>query len=187
MARLAERLGCGTMSLYRHVANKDELVTFMLSAAPGPPPPADRADWRGALTDWAAGLWDVYHRHPWILQAAAAGPPADPGQLAWLNAGLAALGPTGLSEREKLAAVMAVLHFVRGAAALAIEAAFADGLDYPALLRRVLDVDRYPALVAALEDGVFDEADGDHLAEFRSGLGQLLDGIAVRAQRESEL
>ena len=25
MARLAERLGCGTMSLYRHVANKDEL------------------------------------------------------------------------------------------------------------------------------------------------------------------
>ena len=38
MARLAERLGCGTMSLYRHVANKDELVTFMLSTAPGPPP-----------------------------------------------------------------------------------------------------------------------------------------------------
>ena len=31
MARLAERLGCGTMSLYRHVANKDELVTFMLA------------------------------------------------------------------------------------------------------------------------------------------------------------
>ena len=30
MARLAERLGCGTMSLYRHVANKDELVMFML-------------------------------------------------------------------------------------------------------------------------------------------------------------
>src|SRR5262245_49940367 len=38
MARLAERLGCGTMSLYRHVANKDELVTFMLSTAPDPPP-----------------------------------------------------------------------------------------------------------------------------------------------------
>ena len=40
MARLAERLGCGTMSLYRHVANKDELVMFMLSTAPGPPPGA---------------------------------------------------------------------------------------------------------------------------------------------------
>ena len=29
MARLADRIGCGTMSLYRHVANKDELVVFM--------------------------------------------------------------------------------------------------------------------------------------------------------------
>src|ERR1700704_5004658 len=61
MARLAERLGGGTMSLYRPVANKDELVTFMLSPAPDPPPtPADRSDWRAALTDWAAGLWDIY-------------------------------------------------------------------------------------------------------------------------------
>src|SRR5262245_62525262 len=130
MARLAERLGCGTMSLYRHVANKDELVTFMLSTAPDPPPtPRDSSDWRGALTDWAVGLWDVYHAHPWILQAAAAGPPADPGQVAWLDAGLAALGATGLPERDKLAAVMAVLHYVRGAAALDIEAA--DHMDGP--------------------------------------------------------
>src|SRR6476646_7081634 len=40
MARLAERLGSGTMSLYRHVSNKDELLVFMLSAAADPPPPA---------------------------------------------------------------------------------------------------------------------------------------------------
>src|SRR3954466_3021635 len=81
MARLAERLDCGTMSLYRHVANKDELVTFMLSAAPGQPPaPPNRADWRPALSYWAEGLWNVYHQHPWILQALPAGPPADPGQ-----------------------------------------------------------------------------------------------------------
>jgi AcrR family transcriptional regulator len=180
MARLAERLGCGTMSLYRHIANKDELLTFMLSAAPAPPPTADPSDWRGALADWAAGLWDVYHQHPWVLQTASAGPPADPGQLAWLDAGLAALGATGLAEREKLAAVMAVLHYVRGAAALAIDAGQVDGPEYPALLRRLLDADRFPALAAAVEAGVFDDADDDHLAEFRSGLGQLLDGIAAK-------
>ena len=181
MARLAERLGCGTMSLYRHVANKDELVTFMLSTAPDPPPmPADSSSWRDALSDWAIGLWDIYHRHPWILQTAAAGPPADPGQLAWLDAGLSALGSTGLSERDKLAAVMAVLHYVRGAAALDIEAAHVDGPDYPALLRQVLDADRFPALAAAVAAGVFDDADDDHLAEFSAGLSQLLDGIAVK-------
>ena len=180
MARLAERIGCGTMSLYRHVANKDELVTFMLSTAPDPPPtPDDPSDWRGALTDWAAGLWDDYHRHPWILQTAAAGPPADPGQLAWLDAGLAALGGTGLAERDKLAAVMAVLHYVRGAAALDIEAVQANLSNYPALLRRLLTADRFPALAAAVAAGVFDQEDDNPQAEFRSGLRQLLDGIAA--------
>ena len=182
MARLAERLGCGTMSLYRHVANKDELVTFMVSAAPGSPPhPIDAADWRGALTDWAVGLWEIYHRHPWILAAAAAGPPVDPGQLAWLDAGLATLAATELTERDKLSAVMAILHFVRGAAALDIQATGAvGGPDYPALLRRVMDAERFPALAAALADGVFDQPEDRH-ADFVAGLRQLLDGIDDKA------
>ena len=38
MARLAQELGSAPMSLYRHVANKDELLVFMQDAAPGPPP-----------------------------------------------------------------------------------------------------------------------------------------------------
>ncbi|MGZ5380119.1 MAG: TetR/AcrR family transcriptional regulator C-terminal domain-containing protein, partial [Mycobacterium sp.] len=138
------------------------------------------------LTDWADGLWDIYHRHPWILAAAAAGPPADPGQLTWLNAGLAALGGTALSERDKLAAVMAVLHYVRGAAALNLEAAQVDGSDYPDLLRRVIDDRRFPALATALEAGAFNNADADHLADFHSGLHLLLDGVAARSAAQSK-
>jgi AcrR family transcriptional regulator len=181
MARLAERLGCGTMSLYRHVANKDELVVFMLSEAPAPPPaPPDGANWRDTLSDWASGLWDVYHRHPWVLQAASSGPPADPGQLAWLDAGLATLADTPLSERDKLAAVMAVLHFVRGAAALSVETGAFDNSGYSDLLRRLVDPARFPALMTAVGAGVFDGSDEDPLTEFRSGVAQLLDGIATR-------
>jgi AcrR family transcriptional regulator len=181
MARLAKRLGSGTMSIYRHVASKDELVVFMLSTAPEPPPaPADPANWRGALTDWTNGLWDVYHLHPWILQAASSGPPADPGQLAWLNAGLAALGGTPLHERDKFAAVLAVLHFVRGTAALAIDASPIDPQSYPALLNRVVDAARFPALAAALAAGVFAGSTDDPRAELHAGLKQLLDGIDVR-------
>jgi hypothetical protein len=112
-----------------------------------------------------------------VLQTASSGPPADPGQLAWLDAGLATMAGTPLSERDKLAAVMAVLHFVRGAAALSIEIGTVDHNHYPSLLRRLLDVDRFPALAAALEAGVFDDARGDHLDEFRAGLEQLLVGI----------
>ncbi|OCB11872.1 TetR family transcriptional regulator [Mycolicibacterium porcinum] len=182
MARLAERLGCGTMSLYRHVANKDELVTFMLATGPGPPPSApDGADWRAALSHWSDELWVVYHRHPWILQTAAAGLPADPGQLAWLDAGLATLSGTALTEREKLSAVLAVLIFTRGSAALAIEARDVDDSEYPALLRRLVTPARFPALAAAIDAGALDQPDDDQKTEFHSGLSQLLDGIAVRA------
>ena len=154
----------------------------MLSTAPGPPPaPTDPADWRGGLTDWAAGLWDIYHRHPWILAAAAAGPARRPrpAGLAQRRAGRARRDGI-LPERDKLAAVMAVLHFVRGAAALNIEAGQVQGPDYPVLLRRFVDAERFPALAAALEAGVFDAADDDHLADFHSGLRQLLDGVAAR-------
>ena len=181
MARLAERLGCGTMSLYRHVANKDELVTFMLSTAPGPPPVADPADWRGALTDWAAGLWDIYHRHPWVLAAAAAGPPADPGQLAWLNAGLAALAGTRTvrTRQARRGDGGTALRPRRGGAEHRGGVRW-PGPDYPELLRRFVDTERFPALAAALEAGAFDTADDDHLADFHSGLAQLLDGVAAR-------
>jgi len=183
MARLADRLGCGTMSLYRHIANKNELVVFMLSEAPTPPPAAsDSTNWRDALSNWASGLWDVYHRHPWVLQTASVGPPADPGQLAWLDAGFATMAGTPLSERDKLAAVMAVLHFVRGAAALSVELGGVDHDHYPSLLRRLVDPARFPSLAAALEAGVFGVASDDPLTEFRAGLGQLLDGIDTRIE-----
>lgn len=182
MARLAERLGCGTMSLYRHVANKDELVVFMLSAAAGPPPSTpDSDDWRAALTRWASGLWDVYHRHPWVLRASAAGPPVDPGQLAWFESGLAALGSVALSERDKASSVVSMLYYVRGAAGLAVESGIAAStslqVPYGSLLRRVIDSDRFPALSVAVDDGAFDDDDNPR-ADFDAGVRRVLDGIA---------
>jgi hypothetical protein len=98
---------------------------------------------------------------------------------------LAALAGTGLGEHDEFAAVMAVLHFVRGAAALAIEAGPSDFGRFPDLLRMVVKAERFPALAAALDAGVFDagtidSGTDDHRAALRSGLTLLLDGIAVK-------
>jgi hypothetical protein len=43
-----------------------------------------------------------------------------------------------------------------------------------------LTADRFPALTAAVAAGVFDQKHDDPAAEFRSGLGQLLDGVATK-------
>src|SRR5437764_691922 len=48
MGRVARELGVGTMSLYRYVAAKDDLLTLMFDAGMGPAPALDpeAQDWR---------------------------------------------------------------------------------------------------------------------------------------------
>lgn len=70
MRRVATHLGVSTMALYRHVANKDALVTAMIDqvytehALPEPPP----ADWREALELALLTEWGIYRRHPWTVR-----------------------------------------------------------------------------------------------------------------------
>ncbi|MGW6279875.1 GntR family transcriptional regulator [Kribbella sp. NPDC055071] len=71
MRRLAADLGVGPMSLYRHVANKDELVMEMADEVfgtvdlpvPGPP------GWRAKLELIARRQWELCHRHLWLPRA----------------------------------------------------------------------------------------------------------------------
>ncbi|WP_214411155.1 TetR/AcrR family transcriptional regulator [Sphaerisporangium fuscum] len=180
MARLAERLGCGTMSLYRHVANKDELQTFMLDAVPSLPPGIDCAEgWRAGLSLWATALLAVYHEHPWVLQITG-GPPLEPGQLAWLDAGLRTLDGTPLHPREKMQVIMLVLHYVRGETQLTTAAAAAgEGPgEYGPLLARLVTAERFPALAEAITAGVFSEhPEEDPATDTRFGLDRILDGV----------
>ena len=87
---------------------------------------------------------------------------------------------TGLSldSPEQLAGELAIT--VANALRTAIEARGADDREYPALLRRLVDPARFPALAAAVDAGVFDQSDGGPLTEFHSGLDRLLDGIAAQ-------
>ena len=180
MARLAEQLGSAPMSLYRHVANKDELLVFMQDAAPGPPPELP-AGWRAGLAVWARALRGVYYAHPWILQVTAGRPPLEPGQLAWLDRGLAALQGTGLTVYQRFDAVMAVLNYVRGDAhvmAVLLGGAPDFMVGYADLIRRFVRAERFPVLAAAVDEGLFDpgpgDADGSRSFEF--GLERILDG-----------
>lgn len=181
MARLAQELGSAPMSLYRHVANKDELLVFMQDAAPGPPPELPPG-WRAGLTAWAWALRGIYTAHPWILQVAPGRPPLEPGQLAWLDRALGALSGTRLTPAERLDAVMTVLHLVRGEASVA--AVLLGGepeamTGYGATISQFVTPDRFPALSEAVRAGVFhtDPLPGDGARTFEAGLATLLDGL----------
>jgi AcrR family transcriptional regulator len=191
MARIAERLGCAPMSLYRHVDNKEELQVIMTDTASGSPPAADAGarPWRRRLERWARDLRAVYYRHPWILQIAAGRPPLEPGQLAWLDAGLRTLKGARLEPDETLSVILLIVNYVRGEAQIATGLLQADKRTrqqeaemqawYGRMMARLIDAKRFPALTELSAAGVFGPADGDHghEATFEFGLARILDGL----------
>jgi AcrR family transcriptional regulator len=189
MARIASELGVGTMSLYRYVASKDELLTTMVDAGLGaPPPPTEGEDWRAGLTRWAVGVRTAYQANPWALRVPISGPPLGPNNVAWLDNALASLANTPLSEQEKLSCVLLVSGFVRNDVTLAIDFAQASGGEphmpgYGQLLARLISPEAMPSLHRAITSGSLDDPD-DPDAKFTFGLARILDGIeALMAAR----
>jgi AcrR family transcriptional regulator len=182
MARIAKELGVGTMSLYRYVAAKEELLLIMVDRALGTPPPAAPGeDWRAGLTRWAVGVRTAYQRHPWALRVPISGPPLGPNNVAWLDNALAALAGTPLSEQEKLSSVLLVSGFVRNEATLSADFASGAGGEeimpgYGQLLSRLTSAAQFPSLHEAIASGSLDDPD-DPDAEFTFGLERILDGV----------
>ena len=188
MSRVAAELGASTMSLYRYVAAKDELLALMVDAAFDAPAaaPAPGEGWRAGLSRWAWTYHDALRRHPWVLRVPISGPPVTPNQIAWLEDGLRSLGDTGLSEPEKLSVILLVSGYVRNEATLAADLGAAEREIMPAWgrrLARLTDPERFPALHAVLASDVV-ARDDDPDDEFIFGLERVLDGIdaLVRAR-----
>jgi AcrR family transcriptional regulator len=195
MGRVAADLGVSTMSLYRYVGAKDELLALMadLSFEAPPAPRGPEESWRDGLARWAWTELAVYRRNPWVLRIPISGPPVTPNAMAWLEVGLDSLRDTGLREDEKLSVMLLLTGFVRSQAALQAEVAAAQAAgaapadpelmsSYGRLLARLTDPARFPALRAVIEAGVFDEPDeADY--DFRFGLERVLDGIETLIDR----
>lgn len=190
MSRVAAELGASTMSLYRYVAAKDELLTLMVDAAYGPPPPADPDEgWREGIARWARAELAGLRRHPWVVRVPVSGPPLTPNSAAWLEAALRSLRATGLTPQQKMSVILLVTSFVRSWAALLAdlsEAARAAGstLDeatagYGRTLARFLDAERFPELSAVIAAGALDDEDEPEDGEFMFGLERILDGVDV--------
>ena len=197
MSRVAAELRAATMSLYRYVATKDELLMLMVDAAFAQAPPARRTNeaWRPALSRWARAHLMVLRRQPWIVRIPVAGPPITPNQVIWFERALRCLSGTGLSEPEKLSTLLLVNGFVRNEALLMSDiqqAVAARGAtmaaataSYGRTLASLVDARRFPALTATIESGVFDRM-GDVNEDFDFGLARILDGVdvLVRARRK---
>jgi AcrR family transcriptional regulator len=66
MPKVAERLGVGTMSLYRHVRDKDDLIEAVAEHVMGaiPVPAGAPDDWQGRVVGYLRALRDAAIAHP---------------------------------------------------------------------------------------------------------------------------
>lgn len=122
MRNVAERLGVGTMSLYTHIPGKADLVDLMFDTAYGElyerveSPSQQPEGWRGALRFIAKRNWDLYQRHPWMLQLATGRSILGPHASLKYEAELRPLDKLGLSDVEMDAVLTLVLTHVEGTA-----------------------------------------------------------------------
>ncbi|MFJ9432440.1 TetR/AcrR family transcriptional regulator C-terminal domain-containing protein [Streptomyces sp. NPDC101490] len=187
MRRVAAELGVATMSLYRHVADKDGLLTQMMDRVMAEHPlPADpSACWREAIELAARQLWGLFRRHPWLAPAlSVTRPQMIASALPYSEWTLATLHAHGLDLQSAFTAHLTLLNYTRGIAVsleAEREAEAHSGLDSeewmdvqgPALLA-ILATGRFPALSRLATAGY--DLDLDALFEF--GLQRLLDGLA---------
>ena len=156
MRSLAQRLGSGTATLYRHFANRSELVAMMVDRMLGEVDfDADATatmPWQQACTSFAQQMFDVLGRH---------------GNVASLLIGHVPMGPNALARREKILAILLANGFPPVVAAhayatlsryvlgFAIQLAGSAAAEHDARLAAAfheLDPARYPATLAVADD-----------------------------------
>ncbi|GAA2184764.1 TetR/AcrR family transcriptional regulator [Micromonospora lupini] len=98
MRNLAQDLGVVPMALYKHVANKDELLDGMIDVIVGQiDPPASDIHWKDAIRRRVLSAREVLRRHPWAPLAIESRTMATPAVLAYLDSVVATFKAGGFS------------------------------------------------------------------------------------------
>lgn len=201
MRRVADELGYTTMSLYRYVPSKTDLLELMVeNAGLISEPPPGLTGWRDRLRWWATDTAEIYRRRRWTLDVPLNAPPMGPNQIKRMEQALAALDETGLSGGEMLGILVVLSGYVRGHAQLATTLADVESRTgtpqqawdqaYGRMLTEFVDPELHPTLARVVAEGGFanDQSDDEWLGEdFAFGLDLVLDGIARYIERRQTL
>ena len=200
MARVAAELGFTTMSLYRYVDSKDELLQLMFNAsALGAESLVIEGDsWRPRLRAWAVIQREMLDRHPWITQMPMPAPPLAPNSLHFVERGLQALDGTGLADMDKLRIIGLLSSYTLSEGRMAYDAARAAAqaakaaqdspappappLTFEDLLRELVDERTYPHLYRLAWSSPREEPRAER-EEFLAGIDLILDGVQALIAR----
>lgn len=181
---LADDLGSGTATLYRHFASKDEILAHLVDRVLGEADLSglDTLDtWQEVLAVTAHRLYDALRRHPHIVPPLVAQVPVGPNGLAQRERVLRALLDHGVRADLAARAFTAIGHYVIGFTAQQHGPAAAppDAVPQLAAFYRQLDPTAYPAITQAATA----LTSVPLIEEFRFGLDLLVTGLERHAPR----
>ena len=194
MSRIAGELGFTTMSLYRYVTSKDDVLALMQDAVCAVPIPPDDTlvgagpgehDWRDGLRRWSMATIDVMRAHPWFPDIPISGIPLMPNNLAVLDWGLREMRELPLTDAEKMSTALLLSSYARAVGVVErdvgrsrqADAPPAHGEAFTSALAELVTPERFPDLAPLVASGTYADAEGDDLDDFAFGLDRILDGI----------
>jgi len=179
MRKLGNDLGFEAMSLYNHVANKDDVIDGILDLvlAEGDLPSA-KGDWAIAIRESAISVHAAFRRHPWACKALLSPRHQRPARLRYMDVLLGRLRDAGFSAETTYHAYHVldghIFGFSLWETAHSIPEAQMD--DLRALFDRLVPADEYPHL---REHGIQHQTEGAHheMSAFEFGLDLILAGL----------
>jgi AcrR family transcriptional regulator len=178
MRRLGEELGFEAMSLYRYVANKNDLLDGMLDLVLAEwQRPETQGDWTEAIRTSARSVHDALRRHPWAARLLMTGSHLRPARLRYMDRLLATLREGGFDE----AATYHVYHLLDGYifGFSLWEIAYTTLPADAEVVSRIMETvpwDDYPHLTEH-RDQHMDDGPHREVSAFQVGLDLILDGL----------
>jgi len=167
------------MSLYHHVAGKDDILDGILERVVADMAlPAPGTDWRGAIRASAISAHDVLLQHPWAAGLLLTGPGVSPARLRHMDALLGCLREAGFTASATDRAYHALDSHIMGftlwetgisAGLASLPGSVADFLD-------TLPAADYPYLVEHVQQHLLPPNPNDE-GEFAFGLDLILDSL----------
>ena len=179
MQRVAHAIGAEPMSLYRHVANKDDLLDGLVDlvyaeiAVPSPDEP-----WRAASRRRATSAREVLRRHSWAIVLMESRARPGPANLAHHDAVLANLFAAGFSPGQATRVYNLIDSYIYGFAIQEKTLPISSEAELATLGPEMLNQfgpDAYPHLAAVAEALI--GAGFRYADEFEPGLDLILDGL----------
>jgi AcrR family transcriptional regulator len=180
MRKLGRRLGFEAMSLYNHVANKDDVLDGILDLvlAEGEPP-APAGDWRAAVRRSAISVHHSLQRHPWAAGLLMSPGRIRPARLRYMDSLLGRLREAGFSADTTFHAYHVLdAHIIGFSLWQNSHSTYsaAQISDFVAAFERIIPAAEFPYLH---EHGEQHLADGPlhEVSAFELGLDLILDGL----------